>query len=194
MRIKILALGLVFIFLSGFISAQLSEGDIVYVIPGEKVFHLESCEKLGSNKTSMSVKHALEAKGFKPCEDCIISKSITLPPSREQILREEIKRLDKEIKKLKKKVELRRKKYVASHSMLKSQVKKAILSGDVLIGMNSEQVIASRGYPRKINKTTTRGKVREQWVMAESSTLVSKGEEYGYIYLVNDKVISWQSR
>ena len=44
MRTKILALGLIFIFLSGFISAQLSESDVVYVVPGEKVFHLEGCE------------------------------------------------------------------------------------------------------------------------------------------------------
>ena len=47
MRVKVLFLGLIFIFLSGFISAQLSESDVVYVVPGEKVFHLEGCEKLG---------------------------------------------------------------------------------------------------------------------------------------------------
>ena len=42
MRTKILALGLVFIYLSGFISAQLSESDVVYVMPGEKIFHFDN--------------------------------------------------------------------------------------------------------------------------------------------------------
>lgn len=194
MRTKILSLGLIFIFLSGFISAQLSESDIVYVVPGEKVFHLEGCEKLGSARTGMTVKQAMEVKGFKPCSECITSKGITLPLSREQLLRKEIKRIEKGIEKLREKIEQRRKDYVSSHPQLSQAVKTAILSGDILIGMNSAQVIASRGYPRKVNKTTTKGRIREQWLMAESSTLISKGDEYGYIYLVNDKVTGWQSR
>lgn len=193
MRNKILALGLVFL-LFGLISAQLTENDIVYIIPGEKVFHLEDCEKLGSARTGMNVKYAIEERGFKPCSECITSKGITLPLSREQLLRKKIKRIEKGIEKLKEKIEQRRKDYVSSHPQLSRAMKMAILNGDVLIGMNSAQVIASRGYPRKVNKTTTRDKVREQWIMAESSTIISKGEEYGYIYLENDRVTSWQSR
>ena len=77
MRIKILVLGLIFIFLFGFISAQLSESDVVYVIPGEKIFHLEGCKKLGSSKTGMSVRHAREVREHEPCSECILSKGIT---------------------------------------------------------------------------------------------------------------------
>lgn len=192
MRIKILALGLVCL-LSGFISAQLNENDIVYVIPGEKIFHLEGCVKLGDKKTGMALGFAIK-RGFEPCSECITSKGITLPLSQEQLLRKKIKKIEKDIEKLKEKIEQRRKDYVSSHPQLSQAVKKAILSGDVLVGMNSAQVIASRGYPRKVNKTTTRSRVREQWIMAESSTIISKGEEYGYIYLVNDRVTGWQSR
>jgi len=57
MRTKFLALGLVFIYLSGFIPAQLSESDVVYVKSGEKIYHLENCEKLGSKKTSVKNYH-----------------------------------------------------------------------------------------------------------------------------------------
>jgi hypothetical protein len=77
MRVKVLFLGLIFIFLSGFISAQLSESDVVYVVPGEKVFHLEGCEKLGSSKTGMSVRHAREIREYEPCTECILSKGLT---------------------------------------------------------------------------------------------------------------------
>ncbi|MBA7668363.1 hypothetical protein ES703_76473 [subsurface metagenome] len=57
MRTKFLALGLVSIYLSGFISSQLSESNIVYVKSGEKIYHLENCEKLVSKKTSVKNYH-----------------------------------------------------------------------------------------------------------------------------------------
>jgi len=184
MRVKILFLGLIFIFLSGFISAQLSESDVVYVVPGEKVFHLEGCEKLGSSKTGMSVRHAREVREYEPCSECILSKGITFYEKSSSTIQEDM--------------EKQRKNYVDEWTqMLSQKIKKAILGGDVLIGMNSEQVIASRGLPHEINKTTTKSGIHEQWVMYafnDSGLWDLKGKEYGYIYLENGKVTSWQSR
>lgn len=77
MRTKILALGLVFIYLSGFISAQLNESDIVYVIPDEEIYHVENCEKLGSKKTGMSLGFAIK-RGYKPCSVCLPEKKDSL--------------------------------------------------------------------------------------------------------------------
>ena len=184
MKTKILALGLIFIFLSGFISAQLSESDIVYVVLGEKVFHLEGCEKLGSSKTGMSVRHAREVREYEPCSKCILSKGITFYEKSSSTIQEDM--------------EKQRKNYVDEWTqMLSQKIKKAILDGDVLIGMNSEQVIASRGRPHEINKTTTKFGINEQWVMysfSDSGLWDLKGKEYGYIYFENGKVTSWQSR
>lgn len=104
---NILTLGLVLIYLSGFIFAQLdesktkkekillNENDRVYVIPGEKIFHLETCKKLSDRKTGMSLKYAIE-RGYKPCPICIpIEKKIEKrakekgTKTREQIKKEE---------------------------------------------------------------------------------------------------------
>lgn len=77
MRTKILTWGLVFIFLSAFISAQLSESDVVYVIPGEKIYHLANCEKLGNRKTGMALSIA-KKKGYTACPVCFPEKKETL--------------------------------------------------------------------------------------------------------------------
>ena len=94
-----------------------------------------------------------------------------------------------------------RKNYIKTHSEISSQMKDAILNGDILIGMTEEQVVASRGRPYKINKTTGSFGVHEQWVMVTSTPGVigaygidSKAKEYAYIYFENGKVTSWQSR
>ena len=50
--------------------------------------------------------------------------------------------------------------------------------------------------PHKINKTTTKFGIHEQWIMYFSGGPGShdlKGQEYGYIYVENGKVTSWQS-
>ncbi len=187
MRTKILSLGLIFIFLSGFISAQLSESDVVYVVPGEKVFHLKGCEKLGEYYTGMATKHVVEVRGFGPCSECILSKGITLyrVPIDSTILED---------------MQEARRAYVATKvemGKMLQRVKDAILRGDVLIGMTSSDVIASRGRPHDVNKTTGIFGVHEQWVMyalSESGKWDSKGKEYGYIYFENGLVTSWQSR
>lgn len=185
MRTKILALGLFFIFLSGFISAQLSEYDVVYVVPGEKVFHLEGCEKLGSSKTGMPVRHAKEVRGFEPCSECILSKDITLyRPSTHSTVLEDMQEA--------------RRAYVATKmGTISQRMGTAILRGDVLIGMTSEEVIVSRGRPYDVNKTTGVYGAHEQWDMyatLDAPTWDPKAKDYGYLYFENGKVTSWQSR
>jgi len=166
---------------------RLSESDVVYVIPDEKVFHLEGCEKLGSSKTGMSVRHAREVREYEPCSECILSKGITLyrVPIASTILED---------------MREARRAYVATKvemGKMSQRVKDAILRGDVLIGMTSSDVIASRGRPHDVNKTTGVFGVHEQWVMHafhDSGLWDLKGKEYGYIYFENGLVTSWQSR
>ena len=187
MRFKILALGLVFVCLAGIIAAQLGESDIVYVIPGEKVFHMLGCEKLGSARIGMSVKHAVEVRGFEPCPECILSKGITLyHPSTHSTVLEDMQEA--------------RRAYVATKvemGVMSQRVKNEILRGEVLIGMTSSDVIASRGKPYDVNKTTGVFGVHEQWVMYAGFTPPKwdvKAKEYGYIYLENGIVTSFQSQ
>jgi len=48
----------------------LNDSDVVYVVPGENVFHLKSCEKIKNKYTGMALTYALK-KGYKPCPICI---------------------------------------------------------------------------------------------------------------------------
>jgi len=79
MRIKILVLGLALIYLIWFVFAQsekiivLGETSIVYVAPGEIIYHLKDCEKLGKAYTGMILKLAIK-KEYKPCPFCIPEK------------------------------------------------------------------------------------------------------------------------
>ncbi len=185
MRFKILVLGLVFVCLAGFISAQLGESDVVYVAPGEKVFHMANCEKLGSVRTGMSVKHAVEVRGFEPCSECILSKGITLyrPPIHSTVLED---------------MQETRRAYVATKmGTISKRMGTAILFGNVLIGMTSEEVIASRGRPYSVNKTTGVFGVHEQWDMyatLDAPAWDPKAKNYGYLYFENGILTSWQSR
>lgn len=49
---------------------KLNDSDSVYVIPGDKFFHLRDCEKLGASFYATTYKMA-QKKGLKPCPDCI---------------------------------------------------------------------------------------------------------------------------
>jgi len=91
--------------------------------------------------------------------------------------------------------------YIKTHPGGSSQIRNAILNGDILIGMTKEQVLASRGQPYKINKTTGEWGVHEQWVMVMHTYGITgvygidnKAKQYAYIYFENGKVTSWQSR
>lgn len=61
------------------------------------------------------------------------------------------------------------------------RIKKAINDGKVSLGMNSNQVIASWGQPKTINRSVGRWGVHEQWVYVGA-----------YIYFENEKVTAWQ--
>lgn len=89
----------------------------------------------------------------------------------------------------------RRQDYMANHPYLSDKVKKAIINADILLGMTEGQVIASRGRPYDINRTTGEWGVHEQWVMFFRSPSMwdPKQREYAYIYFENGKVTSWQS-
>ncbi len=91
--------------------------------------------------------------------------------------------------------------YLKTHPEISSQMRNAILNGDILIGMTAEQVLASRGRPYKINRSTGSYGIHEQWVMITFTPgvisaygLDKKAPRYAYIYFENGKVTSWQSR
>ncbi len=96
-----------------------------------------------------------------------------------------------------------RKNYISLHIELTPAIRNAISGGEVLIGMTTEQVLASRGRPLDINKSTGKWGIHEQWVYvrveANPRMQMSRREalldhKYGYIYFENGKVTSWQSR
>ena len=87
--------------------------------------------------------------------------------------------------------------YLDSHPNLKPEIRQAIIDGDILIGMTTEQVVASIGKPVKINKTTDKDGVSEQWIYAGKIRLSYRDnrtvKEYAYVYFRNGRVSSWQS-
>lgn len=97
----------------------------------------------------------------------------------------------------------KRQEYVDLNTWISPEIRETILSGDVILGMIPQQVIASRGKPRKINRTTGKWGIHEQWVYVSANgggvkATLSKKEwyqarEYAYIYFENGKVTSWQS-
>ena len=93
--------------------------------------------------------------------------------------------------------------YLKTHPEISSRMRDAILNGDILIGMTAEQVLASRGRPYKINRSTGSYGIHEQWVYVgieiNARMQVSRKEtlldhKYAYIYFENGIVTSWQSR
>lgn len=96
----------------------------------------------------------------------------------------------------------RRQNYINMHTELNSIIKSAILNGEISIGMTIEQVLASRGRPLNINKSTGEWGIHEQWVYVGIRTnermQMSRKEwrldhKYAYIYFENGRVTSWQS-
>ncbi len=75
----------------------------------------------------------------------------------------------------------RRQAYVDAHPNLSGNMERAILYGDVHIGMTAEQVVASIGRPERVNRTVTAYGSHEQWVYG-----------WSYIYFRNGVVTSWQ--
>lgn len=182
MKRKILILGLIFFFIS-ILLAQ-NEWTIVYVKSGDNIFHLEGCKELeGFGKTSMMLNLAIK-KGFKPCPICLKNfDPLKIMPKYSR------RNLEKEAKN-------RRIEFIKLNPDFSQNIKNAILSGDILIGMTKEQVIASRGEPVKVNKTTTIYGVDEQWIMFYETPFPwdEGADKYQYIYFFNGKATGWQSR
>lgn len=76
--------------------------------------------------------------------------------------------------------------YVKASPWLTPAVERAILNGDVIIGMTMDEVVGSRGRPQQVNRTVTAYGTSTQWVM--------RGFNYRYIYFENGKVTAWQNR
>jgi|GEM_PF-3174218 len=163
----------------------LNEGDVVHMNLGEEIFHIEGCLLLGKeSRRNMSLGYAYE-KGYQPCEKCILSKEAMVKSTFI-----EVKFLGRVLYPHGSKEE-----YLKTHPDLPVRIVNAILNGDVLIGMTSQQVIASRGTPHEINRTTGEWGVHEQWVMhSDEIALDSQDKEYGYIYFENGIVTGWQSK
>ena len=96
----------------------------------------------------------------------------------------------------------RRVEFINAHQDTSPAIKQAILDGEVVLGMTKEQVLASRGRPLHISKTTDVRGTDEQWiyvgVRANERMQLSKKEykldrKYAYIYFENGLVSTWQS-
>lgn len=94
-----------------------------------------------------------------------------------------------------------REEYFKTQPDVSSEVKEAILNGEVLLGMSVPQVLASRGYPGDRKRSTGSWGVHEQWCysgIVRMDVLWSNKEtllnyKYAYIYFENGVVTSWQS-
>ena len=80
-----------------------------------------------------------------------------------------------------------------AHPEWPAEIIEIIKAGDIFIGMTKDQVMASRGRPLHINKTTGEWGVHEQWCYTDS-IFSPKSYTYAYIYFENGIVTSWQSR
>jgi len=89
----------------------------------------------------------------------------------------------------------RRQGFIKANPDVNQRIKAAILKGDIFIGMTEAQVVASRGSPIKINRTTGTWGVHEQWVMFFDTPnyFDPKSFTYAYIYFENSRVTSWQN-
>jgi len=90
--------------------------------------------------------------------------------------------------------------YVNLHPELSPEIRKAILKGEVLVGMTFEQAAASRGFPLDVSDFNDG---TSQWVYVgiklNAREQTSRKEEhldhkYAYIYFKDGKVASWRSR
>jgi hypothetical protein len=84
---------------------------------------------------------------------------------------------------------LRRQWYCKAHPNLAPKAANAIYRGDLIAGMTPEQVRASWGLPRKVNRTGTAGRIREQWIYGDYDSYVKN-----YAYFQGGALSSWQTQ
>jgi len=79
----------------------------------------------------------------------------------------------------------RREDYIRINPDIEPRYKEAILSAKIMLGMSSDQVLASWGRPDKIHRSVGRWGVHEQWIYGKTPYAY-------YLYFENDKLVSWQ--
>jgi len=93
--------------------------------------------------------------------------------------------------------------YLDENPNLNPEIKELISQGKICLGMTTLQVLASRGRPLDINRTTTASGVDEQWVyvginpndkLRLSVKEFNLDQKYAYIYFEDGRVTGWQSR
>lgn len=80
-------------------------------------------------------------------------------------------------------------------------IKNAILTGKLVIGMNKDQVLSSWGTPDNVNTTTMENFITEQWVYSREDQVCFGGMVHCatysvpmfFAYFENDKLKSWQN-
>lgn len=78
-----------------------------------------------------------------------------------------------------------RQEYVKNHRNLSKRIRNCILEEKICLKMTKEQVEASWGKPRDINRTVGSWGVHEQWIYGEIP-------HSNYLYFENGKLTSWQ--
>jgi hypothetical protein len=81
----------------------------------------------------------------------------------------------------------RREEYVKTHNV-DTVTEQRIMEGKIAVGMTDDEVRASWGEPRDINRTVTEYGVREQWVYG-SYTYISDNT---YLYFEDGVLTGWQ--
>jgi len=80
---------------------------------------------------------------------------------------------------------IRRAEYIVNHPTLQNRDR--ILEGKIDIGMTTEEVEASWGYPSDINRTS---EGYEQWIYGFCDEHFC---DHTYLYFKNDKLTDWQN-
>ena len=123
------------------------------------------------------------------CATTTTSQQATQPKDTDENLEEIFATMDRQ------EATQRRQEYVNAHPEIDGRTRVAILSGEVFIGMDKGQVIASWGRPHDINRTVGFWGVNEQWVYGYTKYYGSGVSGFiptHYFYFENGKLTSWQ--
>ncbi|OGP62752.1 MAG: hypothetical protein A2170_10070 [Deltaproteobacteria bacterium RBG_13_53_10] len=83
-----------------------------------------------------------------------------------------------------------RQNYVKYRADLTPAIERAILAGEVAIGMTEDDVWASIGRPDRVNRSTYEFGTRVQFCYDNIGSRFNFNK-YRYVYFENDKVTSW---
>lgn len=59
-------------------TVNMDDSATVFVMPGDNIYHKDNCSLLTGGRTGMPFRSA-KARGFKPCPECLMEKSIIIP-------------------------------------------------------------------------------------------------------------------